>query len=290
MRGHERFHEMLARRGELPPRDEARLSDHLDTCPECRERAAAYARQAALLQALPFVDPPPTLRARVLAGITTATPAGRRLLPSLLGLAPLGAALAAAVLVFALLHRPGGPHHASLHPISTSPTPAVQPVETPVPTEIVKKVTPPRHRTGQPRAMEPTSLPQNPGTNPTPQVPPSGGSEVAQAPVPTVVPPPPTVTGRPRGHPATGSRLPSPQPAPTTRRPTAPVYPTTAAPTAAPTSAIISHPTIVEPPAPATPTPVPTRSGIGVAAMTPAPILTVAAPLRPSTPTPTPVP
>lgn len=65
---------MLARRSELTPGEEARLEAHLGECGQCRETAAAYERQTLLLRALPPVEPPPSLRAGVLAGIHTAPP------------------------------------------------------------------------------------------------------------------------------------------------------------------------------------------------------------------------
>jgi anti-sigma factor RsiW len=75
---HDRFEEMLARRSELTPAEEARLEEHLQGCPQCRATAAVYERQAQLLRSLPPVNPPPSLRAGVLAGIREIQPPRRR--------------------------------------------------------------------------------------------------------------------------------------------------------------------------------------------------------------------
>ena len=61
MNRHDQFEELLARRSELSPAEEARLEEHLRDCPECRATAEAYARQTALLRAMPLADPPPAL-------------------------------------------------------------------------------------------------------------------------------------------------------------------------------------------------------------------------------------
>ena len=74
MTSHRNIRELLARRTELTPADERQLRVHLDSCPECRETAAAYEQQLRLLRSLPTLPTPPTLRTSVLNRIHAEAP------------------------------------------------------------------------------------------------------------------------------------------------------------------------------------------------------------------------
>ena len=162
-RDHDRYREMLARRAELPPPDEADLRLHLRGCPECQEMADAYARQTALLRRLPIADPPPALRAGVLAALSGAAAAPVRggWRPAFLA-APAGLA-AAAVIALVLVNRPPTQHAVVAQPTAprlTQIAPSPTPRATARPT--AGKPYPSRHDAGTP----PTAAPGPPVTNP----------------------------------------------------------------------------------------------------------------------------
>lgn len=117
---HETFREMLARRAELLPHEEAAVRAHLTDCLECRKRAVAYARQTALLRSLPEADPPPALRAGVMDAIQ------RRPMPSAIpiwrrpmALVPVAAALLVAGIGFGAL-RPASSGHSTAFGVATT--------------------------------------------------------------------------------------------------------------------------------------------------------------------------
>lgn len=137
---HSRIEEMLARRGELAPEEEERLQAHLAGCPRCRDTAAAFEQQTRLLRGLQPVDPPPGLRAGVLAGIRDIPPQPRRWalrprLPSLpRSTVLLGPAAAALLLVGAsALH--------DLNPAGSALNTAAPPVPTSAPSAKLPAVT-----------------------------------------------------------------------------------------------------------------------------------------------------
>ncbi|HZU13363.1 MAG TPA: hypothetical protein VFB58_11035 [Chloroflexota bacterium] len=72
MNGHDSITDLLARRRELTPDDEAVLRDHLAGCADCRRTAADFAAQDDVLRLLGDVIPPDTIRRSVLRA------AGRR--------------------------------------------------------------------------------------------------------------------------------------------------------------------------------------------------------------------
>lgn len=141
---HSEAEEMLARRPELTLRAEARLQQHLDGCPACRELADAYERQGMLLRALPLVLPPPALRGAVLAEVRQP----RRHWPSfawpsfrpVFAIGPLG--VCAATVLAALIYR----HQ--LAPSSTAPAALNAPIHS-----TARPSAGPRHR-GKTRAKQ----------------------------------------------------------------------------------------------------------------------------------------
>jgi len=62
MTRHASIQAMLARRDRLDPEDEARVAAHIETCPECRERATDYAGQIAFLRSFRRETAPSGLR------------------------------------------------------------------------------------------------------------------------------------------------------------------------------------------------------------------------------------
>jgi len=62
MTRHASIQAMLARRDRLDPEDEARVVAHIETCPECRERAIDYAGQIAFLRSFHRETAPSGLR------------------------------------------------------------------------------------------------------------------------------------------------------------------------------------------------------------------------------------
>jgi hypothetical protein len=122
---HQHYVELIARRPELLPHEEAYLRLHLHDCSECRRLAADYARHATLVRSLPSFDPPAVLRQRVFAAIHDRTPRRRSSFPFAwprpgLLLAPVAAALLAflAILGYARFPRPAS-HTALTHSAST---------------------------------------------------------------------------------------------------------------------------------------------------------------------------
>jgi hypothetical protein len=123
---HETFREMLARRAELWPIEEAELRAHLQGCPECRVLAEAYARQTFLLHSLPEAVPPPALRAGVLDAIRRQPAAPLPVWRRPLALVPLAAALLVAGIGLSTLHPLSGGHpSASSSATSVRATPKV---------------------------------------------------------------------------------------------------------------------------------------------------------------------
>jgi hypothetical protein len=181
--------ELLARRTELSATEEARVRQHLDQCPACRETAAAYASQTVLLRAMPMADPPPALRAGVLARVHQPAPVPwwRRWPPALL-LGPAGALVAAAVITLAVLGHSGKRSSSAMAPRSS---------HTPVPTQqALPRSTPltggggfhPIPRRHGPKAHVHRPIPtaaSGPGLSGT-----SGAPSVAQQIVPTFTPAP----------------------------------------------------------------------------------------------------
>ena len=121
MNRHEHLKELLARRAELSPREEARLQEHLRGCSYCRQTADAYARQAALLRSLPLVEPPPALRARVLNSLQQPNPSVpfRRRRPLFL-LSPVAVVLVFVGATLAYLHFPQPATHTASAPQATA--------------------------------------------------------------------------------------------------------------------------------------------------------------------------
>jgi hypothetical protein len=143
MTAHDRFSEMLARRSELSAKEEAQLREHLGDCPDCRETAADYSRQTALLRSLPVVDPPPALRTSVLSGIPRYSPPAFWRRPSTV-FAPLAAALLLVAGVLGYLNRP----HSSSSPsaFSRQALPSATPVIPALDNGIVKPTSTPKQR------------------------------------------------------------------------------------------------------------------------------------------------
>jgi hypothetical protein len=179
MSRHEHFTQMLARRAELSPQEELDLQQHLRDCPACRQTADVYARQAALLRALPLAEPPPALRAKVLSSIQQPPRhvKNTRLLPGrpFLLLAPLAAALLIVAGAFALLNRP---HHTNNSAIA--PTAPQVRLTAPIPTTTP---TPQRSIAAKP-SLTPASV-RKKKVHPPPSPSPSARQV---APVPTAVP------------------------------------------------------------------------------------------------------
>lgn len=123
MIGHGRAREMLARRAELTPRDERRLQEHVEQCPECLRLAADYALQNRLLSALPQAAPPPGLRQSVLNSIdkTAAPHPARFFLPRWsAGLAAV--AVLSGVVALVVVSQPRSvPQHRAVGPVPTPP-------------------------------------------------------------------------------------------------------------------------------------------------------------------------
>jgi anti-sigma factor RsiW len=78
--------------GELPPEERARIEEHLRGCAVCREQVAAEQALRAGLHALPEVEPPPGMEARLRAMLRAARPSPWRML------LPIAAAFVAAAL------------------------------------------------------------------------------------------------------------------------------------------------------------------------------------------------
>jgi hypothetical protein len=95
---HATYQELLARRHELSPSDEATMRRHLDGCAECREIATEYDAQYTALRTLALDGPPQGLRAAILttAGTQPAPVTKKRYLGLRYG------ALAAAVVICGL--------------------------------------------------------------------------------------------------------------------------------------------------------------------------------------------
>ena len=139
MMEHERILEMLARRSELSPGEEATVAQHLHGCPECVAAATAYQRQQVLMRSLPVAEPPPALRSGVLAQVA----ATRRRVPWWHAFRPRlavpGVALAVVASVAGLIvaHRPTP---------ATTPA-AIQTVHTPRPAATSQATVGKPHRT-----------------------------------------------------------------------------------------------------------------------------------------------
>ena len=188
MSRHEHFTHMLARRAELSPQEELDLQQHLRDCAECHQTAEVYARQAALLRALPLAEPPPTLRAKVLSTIqqpprqvkntrlVTQAFGGVSGRPFLL-LAPLAAAVLIVGVAFALLNRPHhtnntaiaptAPHVRTTAPTATpTPQPSIAPKPSPTPAPSRKKRVHPPSPASAPSAGQGAPVPTPwPGVN-----------------------------------------------------------------------------------------------------------------------------
>jgi hypothetical protein len=181
---HDRFEEMLARRSELTPGEEARLEAHLRECVQCRETAAAYERQPLLLRALPPVEPPPSLRAGVLAGIHTAPPRHRPWARPITLLGPIAAVLLVAGAV--ALHGISAPSRTAA-PVSRPIAPTGAPTaDTALSKEASRGAT-------RPKTHRPPVRPKA-GGHPVPAAGHSSSVSqslppVAAVPVPTTVPP-----------------------------------------------------------------------------------------------------
>lgn len=206
MNQHEREREMLARRPELSPAEEARLQEHLDGCAACRHTAEAYARQAALLRSLPLADPPPALRAAVLGAVRQPRPSRSPWMPWPLLLGPVAAALViGAVVLFAT----GQSHHEGPQASGPGSTPtAVSPgayagaTPTPVPatagypparhpgeTRKVRGATPPAAATrAKPSHLSPSTTHPSAGQGTRPVGPPAAGPSLQPASPPTSAP------------------------------------------------------------------------------------------------------
>ncbi len=312
MNRHEHFKQMLARRSELSPQEELDLQQHLRDCPECRETATAYARQAALLRSLPLADPPAALRARVLSGIQQQPPARAKgamnqSLRSFLLLVPLAAVLILVVGVLALLNRP---HHANntaappstprvtIKASTTAPTPRVSTVRRPTPTPTT---VPTVIRKGRGRPSTPSSIPPAPQVGPLPTPVPGVNTPILSQALPTptvrVAPasPKPVGTGYRRPPPSQTAppptRVTAAQPTPTTGRGLPPgvalaATPPVIRPLPPPTPAPPSPPVQGTPAAPVAPSPTPTSAPPPPAPPPPASVNAPASPVA----TPTPIP
>jgi hypothetical protein len=256
MNGHDRFKEMLARRAELAPHDEADLRVHLHGCAECRETADAYARQTALLRSLPEAEPPPALRAGVLAAVAAAgTPAPARWSwrPAFLA-APFVAVAAAAVLALVLLNHPHNAPTAATHltlPPATKAVPSATPTVRPTATKTHAKR---QHASATPTSVATLQV-TNPGSSPV-------GTSVAVLGPSTPVPPtanvPAATPGSPpqSGSPTSGTH--HVKPTATAVRAGGPVAPrpTSGAPSVPTIAPIGPSPTLVPTAVPPAPTPV----------------------------------
>ncbi|HZU11866.1 MAG TPA: zf-HC2 domain-containing protein [Chloroflexota bacterium] len=251
---HDQIRDLLARRTELTPLEDATVQAHLEGCPECRIAARDYDRQMAALRSLPLVPPPPVLRDRIMAEIQR--PPARRF-RMVYGLGPLAAAAVIALGVMSFHHAPH-PTASSRQTLGATHTP-LPPTARPTTKAHVSRRHISRH-TGRRGRSAATPLPAVPGSGvalgaPPTSVPPTAALPPAPAPVTTVRHVGIARTSRhaaaPTAPPAAG-HTPSPGSPPTTgARPTA---------TASPGPAV---------------SPTPSRTAI------------IAAPLQPS-PTPTP--
>ncbi|HEX8917488.1 MAG TPA: hypothetical protein VF898_03215 [Chloroflexota bacterium] len=310
MTRHSTYLKMLARRLELSAEQEMQLQKHLHDCAECRESAAIYARQTALLRSLPVETAPPALRAGVFQGIQTGTP--RPALP-LRWASPLLAALMIALAAVAYINHFNRSHlvrSALTHP-SLVPRPVVEATLAPPGTAPPPQVAIPRKHSSRSKARHPNPTPV-PTVGPVPagNAPASiaqalstgasgstslGALQPAQSSISraTAVHARPSLTGG-KGVPHTtrGRNTAARQVPPTPKPSPVPVATvagasTTTSPTAAPTSPVIvlhirPTPVPAEPP-PAYPTPPPAPSSH------PTPVAESPA-LRPATPVPTPTP
>jgi hypothetical protein len=301
MTGHERFHEMLARRSELTAQEEAQLREHLAGCPDCRETAADYDRQTALLRSLPVVDTPPALRAAVLSGARRYRPPAFWRKPSI-ALTPMAAALLAVAGSLLYLNRP---HNTASHSaFGTRAKPTATPVipvldqgrskRTTVPKPGRSAPAHPRRKatatpvSGSPSSGEialgpPSSAPQA-GTAPTQAPSVSNSSRASSGPAtganppsprkptnPTPVghQPSPSTTESPTGGPGGKKSVPTAQPAAPS-----PVIPPTSAPTPSmgnPVSPSAPTATPVSPAPPVVATPTPQNPGMATSSQQPTP-------------------
>lgn len=201
MTAHDTYREMLARRVELSPDEEIRLRLHLASCPECRDRADAYARQTALLRAIPPVEPPAALRARVLEVVrrppVVSNPWWRRPV----ALVPLAAALLLIGIGLSVLRHPSGGVRTAVSRALTSVRATPRIIVEGTPQSVVPSaaaLAPSPHHRGYSHARHaprpaPTVIPYNSGASvaqnaPIPITPPTVGP--AYAPLPTSAPPP----------------------------------------------------------------------------------------------------
>lgn len=250
---HDRFEEMLARRSELTPTEEQRLEAHLRDCPQCRATAAAYEQQTRLLRSLPPVNPPPALRAGVLAGIQQIQPRRRWWSPrpvAFLGPAAAALLLVVAALAFHNLHSAEKPDNNAAPPAPTAPTP-----HSPTYGAAAGSDTGGHKTSSQSKRLSPVHSPARsthrkaPARGTVPVNPPIQSLPGASA-VPAPTPPVPNAAFRPVGSPA--PKVHPPRPA-----------------AQSPVKAIDSHPLPTSRPAPKPPV--------------------VVAPVRPTVPAPTPI-
>lgn len=311
---HETFREMLARRAELSPREEVHIRNHLAGCPECRERAAAYARQTALLRALPEVEPPAVLRAGVLDAVRNRpVPAPIPIWRRPLSMVPLAATLLVAGIGLATVHTSsGGNPSASSNATVIRDTPALRvevnrvkatPQARSTAAEHRPTVRPARHITGPvPRASRQVPAASSAGQLPaaTSPAPPMPTPTPAVIHVAAAAPPATNTSGSSYGSAPSKAKKHGARYGPVTggTAPHAPRHTSPAVPSAPPRRAV---PTSLPVPAPVptvlTPTPTPTASISTPVPYTTPVVARAAAPIRPTvtgtpaaTPPPTPGP
>lgn len=273
---HGRFEEMLARRGELSPAEEARLQAHLRDCPQCRDTAAAYEQQTHLLRSLQPIEPPPALRAGVLDGIRDLPPPRPWWSPRPIFLLGPAAAVFLVVGASAMYNlNPGGSGTSAALPAPTVPTTARTHLGVSSPTRKLTHVVPtarPAHAgTRHPQGHSPS--PQHGAPSPAPT-----SAPVESAPGIALGPPPavPTPNTNPAPVQAAQTTGVTPQPSPSQPVKEAASHPIATSPPAAKPPVVVAptRPTVV----PVVPTPAPTT-----AAPTTVATITTAAPAAPPT-------